>query len=151
MEPELTPKCSKVMELADESARLFNHEFVGTEHLLLGLVDEGGGIAIKAMEEMGLSPSDVAAKTRGLCAAGPEEVAPGALPHTPGAKQVLEHARREASHMKHNFVGTEHLLLGLLHVRDGVAAKVLADFGITLDAIREKILGILGFDTKGSV
>ena len=129
-----TPRARKVMAVAREEARQFNHEFVGTEHILLALVG-GGGSAAHVLVDLGVPLGRHRAERAGLMRATAEAVAPGELPLTPLAKAAVERARREAQTCGDGLVGTEHLLLGLLCQKDGVAAKVLTSFGVTVQRI----------------
>src|SRR5690348_16841669 len=125
-----TPKggTRQVMVLAQEEARMLNHNYIGTEHLLLGLIHEGGGVAARALESLGISLQAVRQQVEEIIGQGQYGTA-GRIPFTPRAKKVLELSRREALAMGHNYVGTEHILLGLLREGDGVAAQVLVRMG----------------------
>src|SRR6266516_1293420 len=127
-----TDRARRVMVLAQEEARMLNHNHIGTEHLLLGLIHEGEGVAAQALESLGVS----------LPAVGQQALA-GRIPFTPRAKKVLELSRREALAMGHNYVGTEHILLGLLREGDGVAAQVLVRMGADLNRVRQQVILIL--------
>ncbi|EQD45120.1 ATP-dependent Clp protease, partial [mine drainage metagenome] len=128
--------------LAQEEARLLNHNFIGTEHILLGLIHEGEGVAAKALESLGISLDAVRFKVEELIgpAAGP---AAGSPPFTPRAKKVLELSLREALQLGHNYIGTEHMLLGLVREGEGVAAQVLTSLGADLSRVRQQVIQIL--------
>jgi hypothetical protein len=131
-----------VLVLAQEEARLLNHSFIGTEHLLLGLIHEGDGLAAKTLESLGISLEAVRAKVADTI--GPAGVAPtGSPPFTPRAKKVLELALREALQLGHNYIGTEHILLGLVREGEGVAAQVLQSLGTDLGGLRAKVIELL--------
>jgi len=130
------------MVLAQEEARLLNHNFIGTEHLLLGLLDEGEGVAATALEGLGISADAVRAKVEETMGA-PSTAAGGSPPFTPRAKKVLELGLREALQLGHNYIGTEHILLGLLREGEGVGACVLVDLGADLLTVRRRVLDLL--------
>lgn len=137
-----TERARRALVLAQEEARLFNHGFVGTEHLLLGLMHEGGGIAAKALESFGVSLAAVRQKVEETIGKGTGDPVP-LPPFTPRAKKVLELSLRESLHLGHNYVGTEHLLLGLMREEHGVAAQALADLGADLGQVRERVLELI--------
>jgi ATP-dependent Clp protease ATP-binding subunit ClpC len=125
--------------LAQEEARLLNHSFIGTEHILLGLIHEGDGVAAKALESLDISLESVRQKveeTIGMAGTAPS----GSPPFTPRAKKVLELALREALQLGHSYIGTEHLLLGLLDEGEGVAATVLVSLGTDLNQVRQRVM-----------
>jgi ATP-dependent Clp protease ATP-binding subunit ClpC len=132
------------MALANQEAQRFNHEYVGTEHLLLGLVKEGSGVAANCLKNMGTDLKKIRIEVEKIVKSGPQMVTMGKLPQTPRAKKVIEFAIEEARMLGHNYVGTEHLLLGLLREQDGVAAQVLMNLGLRLDEVREEVLKLLG-------
>jgi ATP-dependent Clp protease ATP-binding subunit ClpC len=140
----LTDRARKVMALANQEAQRFNHEYVGTEHILLGLVKEASGVGANVLKNLGIDLRKVRLEVEKLVKSGPEMVTMGKLPQTPRAKKVLEYAIEEARNLNHNYVGTEHLLLGLLREQDGVAAQVLVNLGLKLDDVREEVLNLLG-------
>jgi ATP-dependent Clp protease ATP-binding subunit ClpC len=128
--------------LAQEEARLLNHNYIGTEHLLLGLVREEEGVAAKVLEQLGVERDRVRADVeRRIGHGGSEPVGP--IPFTPRAKKVLELALREALQMGHNYIGTEHILLGLVREGEGVAVLVLTELGVELDTLRRTTLDLL--------
>jgi ATP-dependent Clp protease ATP-binding subunit ClpC len=140
----LTDRARKVMALANQEAQRFNHEYIGTEHILLGLVKEGSGVGANVLKNLGIDLRKVRLEVEKLVKSGPEMVTMGKLPQTPRAKKVIEYAIEEARNLNHNYVGTEHLLLGLLREQDGVAAQVLLNLGLKLEEVREEVLNLLG-------
>ncbi|MDG2200698.1 MAG: ATP-dependent Clp protease ATP-binding subunit [Phycisphaerales bacterium] len=140
----LTDRARKVMALANQEAQRFNHEYIGTEHILLGLVKEGSGVGANVLKNLDIDLRKVRLEVEKLVKSGPEMVTMGKLPQTPRAKKVLEYAIEEARNLNHNYVGTEHLLLGLLREQDGVAAQVLMNLGVKLEEVREEVLNLLG-------
>jgi len=139
-----TDRARKVMALANQEAQRFNHEYVGTEHILLGLVKEGQGVAANVLHNLGIDLKKIRMEVEKIVKSGPDMVTMGKLPQTPRAKKVIEFAIEEARNLGHNYVGTEHLLLGLLREHDGVAAQVLMNLGLKLDEVRAEVLNILG-------
>ena len=139
-----TDRARKVMALANQEAQRFNHEYIGTEHILLGLVKEGSGVRANVLKNLGVDLRKVRLEVEKLVKSGPEMVTMGKLPQTPRAKRVIEYAIEEARNLNHNYVGTEHLLLGLLREQDGVAAQVLMNLGLRLEDVREEVLNLLG-------
>ncbi|MEZ6235205.1 MAG: ATP-dependent Clp protease ATP-binding subunit [Phycisphaerales bacterium] len=139
-----TDRARKVMALANQEAQRFNHEYIGTEHILLGLVKEGSGVGANVLKHLDVDLRKVRLEVEKLVKAGPEMVTMGKLPQTPRAKKVIEYAIEEARSLNHNYVGTEHLLLGLLREHDGVAAQVLMNLGLKLEEVREEVLNLLG-------
>ena len=139
-----TDRTRKIMELANEEARRFNHEYIGTEHLLLGLVEVGHGVGVNVLGNLGVDKDNVRLEVEKLVKPGPDKVAPGKLPQTPRAKQVIKHAGEESRELNHRYVGSEHLLLGLLHERDGVAAQVLINLGLKPAKVRGEVFRLLG-------
>jgi ATP-dependent Clp protease ATP-binding subunit ClpC len=137
-----TDRARRVMVLAQEEARLLNHNYIGTEHLLLGLIHEGEGVAAQALESLGVSLPTVRQHVEETIGRGQQALS-GRIPFTPRAKKVLELSRREALAMGHNYVGTEHILLGLLREGDGVAAQVLVRMGADLNRVRQQVIRIL--------
>ena len=143
-----TDRARKVMALANQEAQRFNHEYIGTEHILLGLVKEGSGVGANVLKNLDIDLRKVRLEVEKLVKPGPEMVTMGKLPQTPRAKKVIEYAIEEARNLNHNYVGTEHLLLGLLREHDGVAAQVLMNLGLKLDQVREEVLNLLGAGTE---
>jgi len=145
-----TDRARKVMGLANQEAQRLNHEYIGTEHILLGLVKEGSGVGANVLKNLDVDLRKVRLEVEKLVKAGPEMVTMGKLPQTPRAKKVIEYAIEEARSLNHNYVGTEHLLLGLLREQDGVAAQVLRNLGLKLEEVREEVLNLLGASGEGS-
>ena len=139
-----TDRARKVMALANQEAQRFNHEYIGTEHILLGLVKEGSGVGANVLKNLDVDLRKVRLEVEKLVKSGPDMVTMGKLPQTPRAKKVIEYAIEEARSLNHNYVGTEHLLLGLLREHEGVAAQVLLNLGLKLDEVREEVLNLLG-------
>ncbi|MFT3683320.1 MAG: ATP-dependent Clp protease ATP-binding subunit [Phycisphaerales bacterium] len=144
-----TDRARKVMALANQEAQRFNHEYIGTEHILLGLVKEGSGVGANVLKSLDVDLRKVRLEVEKLVKPGPEMVTMGRLPQTPRAKKVIEYAIEEARNLNHNYVGTEHLLLGLLREHDGVAAQVLMNLGLKLEQVREEVLNLLGASSGG--
>jgi ATP-dependent Clp protease ATP-binding subunit ClpC len=139
-----TDRARKVMGLARQEAQRLNHEYIGTEHILLGLVQEGSGVAANVLKNLDIDLRKVREEVERLVKTGPSMVTMGQLPFTPRAKKVLELALEEASNLGHNYIGTEHILLGLIKEQDGKAAKVLQNLSVQLDTVRNEILDFLG-------
>lgn len=139
-----TERARKVMALANQEAQRLNHDYIGTEHILLGLVKEGAGVGANVLKNLGVELRKVRKQVDNFIKHGAEEVAMGKLPQTPRAKRVIEYAVEEARQLGHNYVGTEHLLLGLLRETDGIAAQVLQRLGLKLEDVREEVLNLVG-------
>ena len=139
-----TDRARKVMQLANQEAQRFNHEYIGTEHVLLGLVKEGSGVAANVLKNLDVDLRKIRLEVEKLVQSGPEMVTMGKLPQTPRAKKVIEYSMEEARNLNHNYVGTEHILLGLLREQEGVAAQVLMNLGLKLEEVREEVLNLLG-------
>ncbi|MDR1269242.1 MAG: ATP-dependent Clp protease ATP-binding subunit [Planctomycetaceae bacterium] len=139
-----TDRARKVMQLANQEAQRFNHEYIGTEHLLLGLIKEGSGVAANVLKNLDIDLRKIRHEVEKLVRSGPDLVTMGRLPQTPRAKKVIEYSMEEARNLNHNYVGTEHLLLGLLREQEGVAAQVLMNLGLRLDEVRREVLNLLG-------
>ncbi|MGC8541846.1 MAG: ATP-dependent Clp protease ATP-binding subunit [Phycisphaerae bacterium] len=152
MYERFTDRARKVMALANQEAQRFNHEYIGTEHILLGLVKEGSGVGATVLKNLDIDLRKVRLEVEKLVKSGPDMVTMGKLPQTPRAKKVIEYAIEEARNLGHNYVGTEHLLLGLLRERDGVAAQVLMNLSLKLEEVREEVLNLLGagVESEGS-
>ena len=144
MYERFTDRARKVMQLANQEAQRFNHEYIGTEHILLGLVKEGSGVAANVLKNLDVDLRKIRLEVEKIVQAGPDMVTMGKLPQTPRAKKVIEYAIEEARNLNHNYVGTEHLLLGLLREQEGVAAQVLMNLGLKLEEVREEVLNLLG-------
>jgi ATP-dependent Clp protease ATP-binding subunit ClpC len=134
------------MNLARQEAQRFNHEYLGTEHVLLGLVQEGSGVAANVLKNMGIDLNKIRVEVEKIVKTGPSMVSMGQLPFTPRAKKVLELSMEEAGNLGHNYIGTEHLLLGLIKENEGIAAQVLMNLNIKLEDVREEVLDFLGAD-----
>src|SRR6188768_1728214 len=139
-----TDRARKVMALANQEAQRFNHEYIGTEHILLGLVKEGSGVGANVLKNLDVDLRKVRLEVEKLVKSGPDMVTMGKLPQTPRAKKVIEYSIEEARNLGHNYVGTEHLLLGLLREQEGVAAQVLMNLNLKLEEVREEVLNLLG-------
>ncbi|MDP8258776.1 MAG: ATP-dependent Clp protease ATP-binding subunit [Candidatus Aadella gelida] len=144
-----TERARKVVLLAKEEAKRFNHDYIGTEHLLLGLVKEGEGVAAAVLNSLGLDSDNIRAEVEKLVQPGPDKITEGDIPFTPRAKKVIELAMDEARNLGHNYIGTEHLLLGLIREGDGVASQVLINLGLDLKSVREEVLNLLGSSVPG--
>lgn len=144
MYERFTDRARKVMQLANQEAFRFNHEYIGTEHVLLGLIKEGSGVAADALKNLDVNLRRIRVEVEKLILSGPRMVWMGKLPQTPRAKQVIEYAMEEARNLNHNYVGSEHILLGLLREQEGVAAQVLMNLGLTLEQVRAEIIALLG-------
>ena len=137
-----TDRARRVLVLAQEEARLLNHNFIGTEHILLGLIHEGEGVAAKALESLGISLEGVREKVEETIGPAGSSTT-GSPPFTPRAKKVLELSLREALQLGHNYIGTEHMLLGLVREGEGVAAQVLTGLGADLNGARDQVIRLL--------
>jgi ATP-dependent Clp protease ATP-binding subunit ClpC len=137
-----TDRSRRVVVLAQEEARMLSHSYIGTEHILLGLVHEGEGVAAKALESLGISLERVRQQVEEIIGQG-QTLPGGHIPFTPRAKKVLELSLREAIDLGHNYIGTEHILLGILREGEGVAADVLGKLGADLETVRDSVLAIL--------
>ena len=150
MYERFTDRARKVMQLANQEAQRFNHEYIGTEHMLLGLVKEGTGVAANVLKNLDVDLRKIRLEVEKLVQSGPEMITMGKLPQTPRAKKVIEYSMEEARNLNHSFVGTEHLLLGLLREQEGVAAQVLLNLDIKLEDVREEVLNLLGSGLEGA-
>jgi len=149
MYERFTDRARKVMQLANQEAQRFNHEYIGTEHMLLGLIKEGSGVAANVLKNLDVDLRKIRLEVEKLVQSGPDMVTMGKLPQTPRAKKVIEYAMEEARNLNHNYVGTEHILLGLLREQEGVAAQVLMNLGLKLEEVREEVLNLLGHGLEG--
>jgi ATP-dependent Clp protease ATP-binding subunit ClpC len=145
-----TDRARKVMALARKEAHRFNHDFIGTEHILLGLVQEGSGVAANVLKNLDVDSGKIRAEIERQVQTGHAMIHMGQLPFTPRAKRVLELCQEAAKELRHNYIGTEHLLLGLIREEQGVAATVLKDLGLRLEDVRSEVLEILGADVGDS-
>ncbi|NQD90394.1 AAA family ATPase, partial [Paenarthrobacter sp. CM16] len=148
-----TDRARRVVVLAQEEARMLNHNYIGTEHILLGLIHEGEGVAAKALESLSISLDGVREQVQEIIGQG-QQAPSGHIPFTPRAKKVLELSLREALQLGHNYIGTEHILLGLIREGEGVAAQVLVKLGADLNRVRQQVIQLLsgyqGKETAGS-
>jgi ATP-dependent Clp protease ATP-binding subunit ClpC len=140
-----TDRARRSIVLAQEEARLLNHNYLGTEHLLLGLIHQGDGVAAKTVESLGITLADARGQVEEIIGRGGQEAATGQIPFTPRAKKVLELSLREAQQLRHDYIGTEHLLLGLVRETDGVAALVLRNLGADLSRVRQQVVQLLSY------
>jgi Clp amino terminal domain, pathogenicity island component len=137
-----TDRARRVVVLAQEEARLLNHNYIGTEHILLGLIHEGEGVAAEALGRVGVSLERVRSEVEQIIGRG-QSAPTGHIPFTPRAKKVLELSLREALQLSHNYIGTEHILLGLIREGEGVAAQVLVKLGADLPTVRQRVIEVL--------
>ncbi|MBI4396195.1 MAG: ATP-dependent Clp protease ATP-binding subunit, partial [Elusimicrobia bacterium] len=144
MSNRFTERAQRVILIAQEEAKRLNHDYVGTEHLLLGLIALGEGVAAQVLANLGVDLRRVRVEIEKIVGTGDNVMLLGEIPFTPRAKKVLELAVEEAQNMGHNYVGTEHLLLGLIREEEGVAARVLENIGVRLDVVREEVISLLG-------
>lgn len=148
---KFTDKARRVVVLAQEEAKLLNHNYIGTEHILLGLIHEGEGVAAKALEALGINLEQVREQVQDIIGQG-QQAPSGHIPFTPRAKKVLELSLREALQLGHSYIGTEHLLLGLIREGEGVAAQVLTKLGADTNKVRQQVIQLLsGFQGKEAV
>jgi hypothetical protein len=138
-----TEQARQVVVLAQDEARGLRHNYIGTEHILLGLLREEDGLAARALDSLDITAEKVRVQASRIVGSG-EEVETGQIPFTPRAKKVLELAMREALSLGHNYIATEHILLGLARENDGVASRILMDFGVDADRIRSSVYELLG-------
>jgi ATP-dependent Clp protease ATP-binding subunit ClpC len=141
-----TERSRRVVVLAQEEARLLDHNHIGTEHILLGLLHEGEGVAGRVLTDLGVSLSEARDRVLDVIGRGPAEQPQGHIPFTPRAKKVLELALREALELKQSYIGTEHILLGLVREEDSLGAQVLAGLGVPLASVRRKVVELAGTD-----
>lgn len=139
-----TERARKVIVLAKEEAKRFNHDYIGTEHILLGLIKEGESVAAAVLQNLGLSLDTIRLEVEKLVQFGPSTIVSGDIPFTPKAKKVIELAMDEARRLGHNYIGTEHLLLGLIKEGEGVASHVLMNVGLDLNKVRSEVIKLLG-------
>ncbi|MBI4706309.1 MAG: ATP-dependent Clp protease ATP-binding subunit [Candidatus Omnitrophica bacterium] len=144
-----TERARKVIILAKEEARRFNHDYIGTEHILLGLVREGEGVAAAVLQKMGVSLENIRLEIEKLVQPGPATQIIGDIPFTPRAKKALELAAEEARALGHNYIGTEHILLGLIREGEGIASQVLLNLGMDLNTVRSEVMELLGSSLPG--
>ena len=144
-----TERARKVIILAKEEARRFNHDYIGTEHILLGLIREGEGVAAAVLQKLDISLENIRLEIEKLVQPGPTTQIIGDIPFTPRAKKALELAAEEARSLGHNYIGTEHLLLGLIREGEGIASQVLLNLGMDLNSVRNEVMGLLGSALPG--
>ncbi len=144
MYERFTDRARKVMQLANQEAQRFGHDYIGTKHILLGLIKEGSGVAANVLKNLEVNLRKIRLEVEKRIQSGPDKVNMGKLPQTPRAKNVIQYAIEESQYLHHNYVGTEHILLGLLRDDMGVATQVLMDLGLRLENVRTEILAILG-------
>ena len=137
-----TERARRIVVLAQAEARMLNHNYIGTEHILLGLIHEGEGVAAKALESLGISLEAVRQQVEEIIGQG-QSAPTGHIPFTPRAKKVLELSLREADQLGHKYIGTEHILLGLLREGEGVGAQVLTKHGVSLERVRMEVVSLL--------
>ncbi len=146
---KFTERARKVILLAKQEAKRFNHDYIGTEHILLGLLREGEGVAAAVLQSLGMNLNNIRLEVEKLVQIGPATVVSGDLPFTPKAKKVMELAMEEARTLGHNYIGTEHLLLGLIREGEGVASQVFMNMGLDLEKVREEVIKLLGSSSPG--
>ncbi len=137
------------MQLANQEAQRFNHEYIGAEHILLALLKEGSGVAAGVLNNLNVDPRKIRLEVEKNIQSGPDMVTMGALPLAARARKVVEYSMEEAQNLNHNYVGTEHLLLGLLRNQDSVAGHVLASLGLAVETVRSEVPSVLGSAAEG--
>ena len=148
MYERFTDCARKVMQFANQEAQRFNHDYIGTRHILLGLVKESSGVAANVLKNLEVDLRKIRLEVEKRIQNGPDWVNMGKLPQTPHAKHVIEYSMEESRNLGHNYVGTEHILLGLLRDEETVAAQVLMNLGLRLENVRAEILEILGLSLE---
>src|SRR5438445_1430823 len=148
MYERFTDRARDVMQLANREAQRFNHEYIATEHSLLGLVRERSGVAAQVLKGLNIDLQKIRLEVEKIVQSGPDMVTMGRLPQTPRAKKVIEYAIEEAQSLHHDYVGTEHLLLGLLREDEGVASQVLMNLGLKLEGAKAQVLASLASGTR---
>ncbi len=143
MYERFTDRSRRIMQLANQEAQRFSHEYIGTEHILLGLIKEGSGVAANVLKNLDVDLRKIRLEVEKLVQSGPDMVTMGKLPMTPRAKNVIDLAMAESKALGHAYLGCEHILLGLLREDEGVAAQVLKSLGLSLESIREGVLELL--------
>jgi ATP-dependent Clp protease ATP-binding subunit ClpC len=141
-----TDRARKVMQLANQEAQRLNHEYIGSEHVLLGLIKEGSGVAANVLKNLDINLRKARLEVEKIVKPGPDMVTITKLRQTPRAKNVIEYSIEEAHNLSHNYVGTEHLLLGLLREQEGAAAQTLSKMGVSFESARTDVLRTLGQD-----
>jgi len=143
-----TDRARKVMALANLEAERFNHEYIRTEHILLGFLKEGKGVAVKVLNNLGVDLEKLRIEVEKMFTSGPDMVLMGEQPQVTRAKEAIEHAIEEAAELKHNYVCTEHILLGLLWETKGIASQILMNKGLKLEDVRKEVLRLHGTDKE---
>jgi ATP-dependent Clp protease ATP-binding subunit ClpC len=143
-----TDRAKKVMYHTRVEAQRLNHAYLGTEHMLLGLLQEGSGVAAHVLKNLGIDLTMIRSEVEKIVKTGPPMATMGQLPFTPRAKKVLELSTEEASNLGHKYIGTEHLLLGLIKEHEGIASQVLLTLGVKLEEVREAVLKYLSFGER---
>ena len=138
-----TDRARRVMVLAQEDARMLNHDYIGTEHILLGLIQEGDGVAAHALESLGITQEEVRQQVEGIIGRGQKAPRGGHIPFTPQAKKALQLSLREAMHLGHSYIGSEHILLGVIREGEGPAAQVLVRLGADRNRVRQQVIQLL--------
>ena len=146
-----TERARQVVVVAQDEARALGHNYIGTEHILLGLLREEEGLAARVLESLDVTAEEVRAQVKRLVGQEDEQIVTGQIPFTPRAKKVLELALREALSLKHSYIGPEHILLGVVRENDGVAARILLDFGADAETIRAQTMAMLGGGPAGKI
>jgi ATP-dependent Clp protease ATP-binding subunit ClpC len=144
MYERFTDRARKVLKLANMEAQRLHHEYIGTEHILLGLLQEGTGVAAHTLRNLDVDLRKIRLEIEKVIQSGPDRVVMGKRPQTPRAKKVIEYSIDEGRNLNHNYVGTEHLLLGLLREREGLAAQILVNLGLKLEEVRAEVVRLLG-------
>ena len=155
MYERFTDRARKVMQLAQQECDRFNHDYVGTEHILIGLLKEGSGVAANVLKNLDMDLAKIRSEVEKVVMPSPEEGRSGLTPLakkpiTPRGKQAIEFAIESAKSLNHNYIGTEHLLLGVLSVTEGIACQVLKNLGLTIENVREEVLNLLGHPLSGT-
>jgi ATP-dependent Clp protease ATP-binding subunit ClpC len=145
MYERFTQRALKVLRFANHEAHRFNHEYIATEHVLLGLIDEGSGCAATVLKKFDVDLDKLRREVEKLIQSGPEMVSLHKLPTSPRVKKAIEYSFEEARNLRHDYVGTEHILLGLIREQEGVAAQVLMNLGVKLEEVREEVVKLLGY------
>ncbi len=140
MYERFTDPVRRAMQRANQVAQRFNHEYIGTEHILLGMIEEGSGLAVTILKNLNVDPQKIRTEVQRIVRSGKDKASGNTLLQTPRAKRIIEYALEEARGLNHNYVGTEHLLLGLIREAEGVAGQVLLNFGVRLDDARNEII-----------
>ena len=143
-------RARKIFAIAHQEARRYNHEYIGTEHIAIGMIREGGGIALMALRNLGVEPAKIETEIRNQLKFGPDMITMGKLPQTPRLKKVVEYAVEAAKEMGHQYVGTEHILIGLLGERDGTGGAALLAAGLTVEKVKVEVARLLSEGVKAT-